>query len=464
MIDFPKIQEGISDEHFDNPLHSPLWLFRYEILGEHSLMLYFYSFIEDLSQLQSVDLDVRFVRQKAKERYALRHFTRVDHYRTMMIVQVSINLGKKLAKNVDHFSIAQIHTTDVHYVYTHRDFAEFREVCHDPWLSLVAMRERERPKAGMLRKHRKWLIISLSSIIAVSLVAYLFIGVIFKRDLQYAAGQKYLTQANYPAAIRVFTQLGDFKQSAGLLQEAQYHYAKVLFETGDYYNAYLEFAQLDTYQDSVDQKNEAYYQYCLTLVEAQKTDEAIVGFTALGSYKDSVDQLHQLQYQQANALVASGDLLAGANAYKALGNYQDADKLHWTTLDRYLEQQGALPTSDYQAGLNELYNGLLAYSTDPDVMNRLLSDRYWLITLPGQWRSSVNDRQFNVTLTEAGTLSVTHNLTESSATGSLKFADGSIFIVDSSGTETRWIDLSLQALNQMTLFNHQSNEAYSFTK
>ena len=103
-----------------------------------------------------------------------------------------------------------------------------------------------------------------------------------------------------------------------------YDRAMQLKESGDYRAAIEIFSELGDTKDSAAQITDCRYLEAVQLMKDGKLDEAEKAFADLGDYKDSAEQIRQCEYEKANALLDSGDYEGARDAFRALGDYSDA--------------------------------------------------------------------------------------------------------------------------------------------
>ena len=94
---------------------------------------------------------------------------------------------------------------------------------------------------------------------------------------------------DYAAALAIFTELGDYKDSSSMVSKCKYAMAQQLMLDGDYEGALVLFEELGDYKDSAESLKECYYQRALRLVAEQQYDAAEEIFAMLGNYKDSAN-------------------------------------------------------------------------------------------------------------------------------------------------------------------------------
>lgn len=219
-----------------------------------------------------------------------------------------------------------------------------------------------------------------------------------KRELQdaenervYVQAKKLLSGDNYVAlsrAVSLFSELGDYKDSAELLSQTQntidemdkerkeaarqaaeieerkreklnklrknavkaamialpaaavisvtaivatnitlsnkYKIAVELRENGDFDGAAEAFSALGSYSDSETQFTEALYQKATTLYEQKDYEAAERAFTVLGNYSQSAEYAQKSQYAIAGIALENGEFDRAVSIYEMLGGYSDS--------------------------------------------------------------------------------------------------------------------------------------------
>ena len=177
----------------------------------------------------------------------------------------------------------------------------------------------------------------------------------------YADACEKLESGRYDEAVGIFTSLGNFKDSAEQIREADYRKAGSLAEGGKYGEAADLYEALGDYKDSVTLAAQARadalyaegdtsgaldlysgldddyqthqedyreaYRHALELLEGGRYAEAEAEFSALGSYSDAEDQMKTARYMKAKALASGGKYDEAIAAYESLGDFRDSASL-----------------------------------------------------------------------------------------------------------------------------------------
>lgn len=134
------------------------------------------------------------------------------------------------------------------------------------------------------------------------------------------------------AAVLIFNFVKAQQEEAARLEA--YNTAVTFLEEGEYINAAYAFGQLGDYRDSAELCNEANYQRAVSLLEDRRYDNAAAAFAALGDYKDSAEQAENSEvyvtaYKNAVAFAENGDYEAAGEIFAGLGDYKDSAE--WLT-------------------------------------------------------------------------------------------------------------------------------------
>lgn len=165
----------------------------------------------------------------------------------------------------------------------------------------------EKAAAEAQAKKTKKLAAIIIPIVAVVIAAAVLITQVVIPGSQYKAAETLLDAGEYDAAIEAFEALGDYKDSADRIEEAEvareeaenaaaYVEAVALFEAEDYTAAIEAFEALNGYKDSHNLLLEAEaadaYENALNALENKEYEKAYRLFYSLGEYEDAQDFLN----------------------------------------------------------------------------------------------------------------------------------------------------------------------------
>ncbi|MBR6405032.1 MAG: SRPBCC family protein [Lachnospiraceae bacterium] len=190
-----------------------------------------------------------------------------------------------------------------------------------------------------------------------------------QRTLRYNEGAAAIEDGDYEKALDIFTELGDYDDSASLAAYAKrgvgYQEAKKLMNREEYAEAAKAFEALNGFKDSdalaQECRTAAAYEEGTKLFAEGDYEAAIAKFTEAGDYEDAADKTAEAEaaltelknaaaYEEAIALFESGDYEAAARAFTALYGYKDAWQYLERCEDAILTQQiqEAIAAEDYE--------------------------------------------------------------------------------------------------------------------
>lgn len=154
----------------------------------------------------------------------------------------------------------------------------------------------------------------------------------------YKAAEDSLSKQNYADAIKKFGELGsyaDAKQRKEAIQQARYEAAEKMMNDENFEGAIAEFQMLGSYKESKKNLNLAKqelekqnaYKNAEQLYEKEDYKSAIQQFAELGEYKDAANRKKEIQaerYKAAEAMRESGDFEGAIAEFEMLGSYEDA--------------------------------------------------------------------------------------------------------------------------------------------
>ena len=178
-------------------------------------------------------------------------------------------------------------------------------------------------------KKRKGMIVGIIAAIVVLAGIGVLVYFLTAPMRGYDHAMKLKESGSYQEAIEIFTELGDYEDSADQITDCRYLAAVKTMTDGDYDKAIEKFTALKGYKDSEDQITECRYLAAKELMDAAEYDQAIEALTALKDYKDCPELINECNYQKAEAYVAEGKHSEALELYTALDQYKDsADKVN----------------------------------------------------------------------------------------------------------------------------------------
>ncbi|MBR5411051.1 MAG: hypothetical protein IK104_10320 [Clostridia bacterium] len=137
-----------------------------------------------------------------------------------------------------------------------------------------------------------------------------------------------------------------------VMPQQKYNKAKDLLNAGDYDAAYDAFEALGDYKDSADMLDEVRYRQAKDYLRAKQYDKAYDAFDALGSYADSRKMLKEVTYLKACGALDDENYATAYQLFKKLPGYAGADEKLEETLEAWTE---AVLASGADAELYEEY-------------------------------------------------------------------------------------------------------------
>ncbi len=156
-----------------------------------------------------------------------------------------------------------------------------------------------------------------------------------------------------------------------IMPQQKYNKAKDLLDAGDYDAAYEAFEALGDYKDSADMLDETRYQQAKGYLKAKQFDKAYDAFKKLGGYADSKNMLNEVRYQQAKNLLENGEYERAYDILGALGDYADCQEL--LTEVRYQNAVDMLDTGEYDSAY-VLFKGLEGYSDADEKLDEIVAN------------------------------------------------------------------------------------------
>ncbi len=224
-----------------------------------------------------------------------------------------------------------------------------------------------------------------------------------EKEEKYRAALALLKNQDYDEAIKAFSLLGDYEDSADRVLEAKYQKADKLLAEGDYKNAELIFTVLGSYSDSADRiddcrcargvalfekgeleaaesifleiqqfdkLSEVRYEMAGIALESGNRERAKELYNKLGSYRDSYQHYGALVYEDAEQLVENGDTENAKALYNKIGDYSDARQKYCALV--YADAEKLVNSGKY----SEASSVLSGISDYPDVAQLLNLCKY----------------------------------------------------------------------------------------
>ena len=159
------------------------------------------------------------------------------------------------------------------------------------------------------------------------------------KSSDYKKAAEALAQGNYEEASAVFTELGEYKDSAEKLLECRYQIADGKLTGGDFAEALQEFTDLGEYKDSAGKVPECKYGIAEEKLTGKDFEGALKAFQELGNFKDSAEKIIECKYDIAKDKLSTGDYEKAVKGFTELGEYSDAQALLSEATDQWIESR-----------------------------------------------------------------------------------------------------------------------------
>lgn len=181
----------------------------------------------------------------------------------------------------------------------------------------------EEPKK---KKSKKGLVIGIVTGVLVVLIGagVILYFTVLKDMFAYNSAVDHKDKAEYSEAIDIFTELGDYKDSASQITECKYLLAKQQIDDGDYEEARATLTELGDYKDSKDELDRCNYLDAKQMLADGEYDEAKTAFKALGDYEDSKELIKECDYGRATKLLNDKKYTEAKKIFETLNGYSDS--------------------------------------------------------------------------------------------------------------------------------------------
>lgn len=106
----------------------------------------------------------------------------------------------------------------------------------------------------------------------------------------YKQAEELLTVGNYPAALEIYSALGDYKDAQSKAMLCQYGIANSYFESAEYEDALKIYLALDGFQDSQSKVMQCKYRIANQYFESAEYSAALEIYAELGKYEDAAEK------------------------------------------------------------------------------------------------------------------------------------------------------------------------------
>lgn len=159
---------------------------------------------------------------------------------------------------------------------------------------------------------------------------------------------------NYLFTVRTEGFTDKFEDLINSIHERDYQQAVAFFEGGNYDAALKIFAELDDYKDSSEWKpkyQELKYSEAETLLAEGDPEGAIDAFLTVKDYRDAEQRLVEIYYNYAEDLLATDEFAKAAILFGRAGDYKDAAERSRALWDRVAERKTIAVGLNHNVGL-----------------------------------------------------------------------------------------------------------------
>ena len=204
------------------------------------------------------------------------------------------------------------------------------------------------------------------------------------KQADYLRAKLLLEKQDIAAAKALYTALDGYENSAEYLQKCNYLEAEALLEAGSYDAAYTSFTALGTYDGAQEMAKECVYRMAEEALKANGVETAIAQFSRIEGYRDADEKLKEAHYRHASALMDAQDLAGAGEEYRAAGDYLDAQEMAKTCL--YQSAEEALNAGNVQDAV-KLYSQIPGYED--------ATEKYYACAL-SLAQTAIKDREYQL--------------------------------------------------------------------
>ena len=158
------------------------------------------------------------------------------------------------------------------------------------------------------KKTIPWKLI-IPGIAAVLILVCVILFTPISNNGKYLRAQKYLSQNQFPEASQMFAELGDYKDSRDLWEQAVYADAEQLLSEKKFEDVLERVARIPNYEKASDLKSECLYQRGSLSLDKKEYAAAYADFSQIpGNYKQVSATLHQIKLDWGRRIIDRSDL------------------------------------------------------------------------------------------------------------------------------------------------------------
>jgi hypothetical protein len=347
------------------------------------------------------------------------------------------------------------------YFGNHFDFSNFMLYIDELGykIKFESMKQKKMDEDLLLRKKtRRSRLVTFFSILVILFLVIMYL--IFPNATMYGWGNAMLTVGAYEYSTDIFGQISSYKDSSQKKNESKYRHARVLLKKGYYLDASTILESIIVYKDARQIIKEASFRYAEELYSKSDYKNALVFFQKADGYSNSEQKANDIILRISVELYGKKNYSEAASGFKSIiDKVSDAERWYYLTLDEHLKSINfSMRENQYLYGAwnSEVYEGLSKYKFESTILNRLLSDRYWYITLLGTWKTNNGKHYFRMSQDRKLTFNIpTRKFSQ------IKMYEDKIFVKNSNESEWKPLFLILfTTSDNITLYNYYDKKYY----
>lgn len=347
------------------------------------------------------------------------------------------------------------------YFGNHFDFSDFMLYIDELGykIKFESMKQKKTDEDLLLRKKtRRSRLVTIFSILLILLLVIMYW--IFPNATKYGWGSAMLTVGAYDYSADIFGQISSYKDSSEKVSESKYRHARVLLKNGYYKDATTILESIIVYKDARQTLKEASFGYAEELYSKSDYKNALIYFRKADGYSNSEKKVNDIIMKISFEHYGKKNYQEAASGFESIiDKVPEAERWYFLTLDEHLKSINISKKENqylYGEWNSEVYNGLSKYKFDSTFLNRILSDRYWYITLLGTWKTSNGKYYFKMSQDRKLTLNVpTRRFTQT------KIFDNKLYVKNKN--ESEWKPLFFiifTTSDSITLYNYYDKKYY----
>ena len=243
-------------------------------------------------------------------------------------------------------------------------------------------------------------------VVAVAVAAiFILTRFVFLTQFTYMLADFNFKVGNYQNAHDQYASIADYKDSEILMKESLYQLANRYKDANRFEEAIAQYGKIKDFKDAETELIDCKYKAGILSFEQRDYNKAKQYLRAIPKdYKDVPYYLNEVIYAAAQNYFDEGNFASAASEFRTISEYKDADKKSYLAYDKAILNESYTGNS-----IKDVYNGLLKYKEDSDIKPILLSERYWNITLLGNWKNA-NGYYFKLYENKDKSRSITYNI------------------------------------------------------